>query len=224
MQADDLGRSIPKAVTSPWHVTPYLRRVAAPCQELSQGHSDSPDNLRRGGSYLGLPESENGPPHPFEARGGFAIALHVPLDLGNPVVGVGACLELPAAALPVSAMPEVSVNEDGKPSPEEDDIRVTMEGDDILPVAVPGSPEFLPENQFALGIGLPAVRLPGSARPGGGGLPALVGERGVYARRMGAAGGGHTDDIVQLLTASDEVPGTCFCVPDPGLKPAEARG
>jgi hypothetical protein len=142
-----------------------------PSSQRLQANPNDPLEIR---SDLGFPESEDGPAHLLEATGVLPVALDIALDLGEPVIGVGAAAQLPSPALPVSAVPEVPVAEDGDPRSVENDVGPPRQCGDVLPVPAPGRPESPSENDLTSRIRLLAAPPSRCSGSGGGWKKALV--------------------------------------------------
>lgn len=139
-----------------------------------KGSQNSVSSLREAGPDLALPEAQDRPPHLLQPFGVVAVPLHVPLNLGDPVVRIGSLEELPAAALPVVAVPEISIAEDGELRPGEHDIRPAGKLFDVLPVSGSRCPEGAPEEELATCVGFLAATPSSGTGLYGGGLATLV--------------------------------------------------
>jgi hypothetical protein len=62
------------------------------------------------------------------------VTHDVPSDFLDPIIAVRAAAELVLARLPVAAMPEVPIAEDYQPVTPEDDVWLTRQFADVLPV------------------------------------------------------------------------------------------
>lgn len=114
---------------------------------------------------LRFPDPQSPPAHFFQLARVLPVALHVSLDLGDPVGGVGAAGELRSPLCPVPAMPEVAVTKDREPSPWKDDVGLPGQVRDVLSEAGTGTPECAPQLHLATRVALPA-----RAPSGGAGL------------------------------------------------------
>lgn len=142
--------------------------------ELTQHVNDFPGEALRVGPDLGLPEPQHSPAHLFELSSVVPVAIHVSLDLRQPVVGIVSAAELLSPALPIPAVPEVTITEDGEASLGEDDVRSPGQGAHVLAVPAAGDPEGASKEELALGVGLAAAAPGGGARLGRGGLSTFV--------------------------------------------------
>ena len=131
-------------------IMPYLRHWVClvkslggfwpPMPQVVEGRSDPLGDRRRVTPNLGLPKPQDGPPHLLEMEGILAVAFHVPLNLREPVVGVRTGPELLATALPVAAMPEVTVAEDCDFPLGKNDVGVPWKPGDVLQETVTSGP------------------------------------------------------------------------------------
>ncbi len=111
------------------------------------------------------PEAEDDIAHVPQCTVSLLIFLHVALDLGNPEPPVG--MDVFPAFLPVTAVPELPVHEDGQAVFPDHDVRPAGQGAVMQAVADVPSPQSPPEHHLRSGVlAFDPGHIPASLRSG----------------------------------------------------------
>ncbi len=127
---------------------------------LVKSRLDDPPNPRsdplRISADIGFPEAEHRPALPAQVPILLSVTRYVSGHFGEPVGGVGACSELGSSLLPIFAVPEVAITEDGYSRPRKDQIWSAWDPSYIFPVAETLLPQRTSEQSLRLRIPLAA--------------------------------------------------------------------
>ena len=95
-----------------------------------------------------LPQAEDVPASNLEGGSLFRVALDVPGDFGDPVPRISALLQASPQGEPVTAMPEVTIDEDDDSCGGEDHVRSARQSNAVLTVAKAEAPDSLTKDQL----------------------------------------------------------------------------
>ena len=101
-------------------------------------------------AYVFAPETEDGVARSDERRVVFVVTLDVPFDLGPPELPIA--LDPSLGLLPLVAVPELTVDEDGQPVPPDNDIGLTRKFFGMGTVTDTLRPKCFAQQQLGLGV------------------------------------------------------------------------
>ncbi len=95
-----------------------------------------------------LPQSNYGPICRFEDSRLYFVSLTIVSDLWNPIVWVRPARQLTPKLLPISSVPEISIDEDTKSCCRENNIGLAREIFHLLAISKTAFPEFTTKQSF----------------------------------------------------------------------------